>query len=899
MILFNEADARSFYKWLRHSPDEWTEIRAIEWNPEKKGTSTQFFVNNPEDFIKICREWNGKRQVYAGINPRIKKSGKSEDVKRVTGFPFDIDGPTPNKPGQASTDIEVKVAESWKDELVQKIKEEFNFEPYVDFSGNGFRVCLPCDIEVTDQQEIDAKLKLFFAEFQNKLKLPDFDNISDLPRIIKVPGVMSIKGQNTQERPFRQSKLIQLGDISDEAIIRVSEYIKNLQVKQQTTPSIEAKAITDLNPVKFSKLRPCFQDFINNKNRNRMTFDRTKDSRNTETGLRKALVLEMHFAGFDQNEILGVCQKFDDYTQEKSAYEIKREIETLKPKHKPWTCKKIQNNGGCITEKCGRYNKNTQKTKKQTENENEQHLEPATLEELKETYQKWLYLDGDHEVIDVIYSCFIDRKLPGDPLWMALISPSGGTKTEIVKANQTKYAYTLDSLTSHTLISGKIERDEEGNAYPVEGILTEIDNKVLIIKDFTIILAKRQEERDEIFSQFRGLYDGCLEFAYGTVKEPIRVKAQIGLVIAVTPAIDQYSKLYVQLGERFLKIRHQPNSEKATDKAMQNLGKEEQMRQELTTIAQRFLNSLKDFNINPISEKHFIEIKKLAQATAILRTPVSINFWKYEINSALTPSIEYPTRLSKQLLKLANALTVVRGKKTPTNDEIETVRRVARDTVYPYRIKILAAIKDGTPYITREISAKTGIPLSTCWRELKEMEYLGVLKYEKVEEEINQYRPLKHIPEKDGWTLTKKSLKILLQKRVKKPKKEGKTKNKTKTAPKNIISVSPNPTRTNIENIYGGSKPESTRERNPLGLCETSKKLKDSSKDVKIWYVKDIQIGEKCDLCGKFCVTKEVLTPEQKTLRRCEQCVKDLKLKFPNAEFKLASSDLPDYEEAL
>jgi hypothetical protein len=55
-------------------------------------------------------------------------------------------------------------------------------------SGNGYRVCLPIDIEVKDQKDIDAKLKLFFAEYKEKLKLPEFDNISDLPRIIKVPG---------------------------------------------------------------------------------------------------------------------------------------------------------------------------------------------------------------------------------------------------------------------------------------------------------------------------------------------------------------------------------------------------------------------------------------------------------------------------------------------------------------------------------------------------------------------------------------------------------------------------------------------------------------------------------------------------------------------------------------
>ena len=345
-------------------------------------------------------------------------------------------------------------------------------------------------------------------------------------------------------------------------------------------------------------------------------------------------------------------------------------------------------------------------------------------------------------------------------MWLFFISPSGGTKTEIVRANQTEMAYTLDSLTSHTLISGKLKKDEEGNLMPVRGILPQIDGKVLIIKDFTMILSKRIEERDEIFSQLRGLYDGYLEAAFGTLDEPIRVNANIGLIAAVTPAVDQYSKMYVQLGERFLKLRHHPDREKATAKALENLGKEHQLREELAYITKRFLNNHSFIEPKKISDTYFGEIQRIAQATAVLRTPVSINFWRYEVNSSLTPSIEYPTRLSKQLLKLAYALAVVRGKNQVTDQEMNTIRRVARDTAYPNRIKILQAMKEAKKnYTTREIMDATNIPLSTCWRELKELEFLSVVEYNKYEDSAN-----KHCASKDGWTLKDDSLKIILPK---------------------------------------------------------------------------------------------------------------------------------------
>ena len=60
-------------------------------------------------------------------------------------------------------------------------------------------------------------------------------------------------------------------------------------------------------------------------------------------------------------------------------------------------------------------------------------------------------------------------------------------------------------------------------------------------------------------------------------------------------------------------------------------------------------------------------------------------------------------------------------------------------------------------YTTRNISEKTGIPLSSCWRELKELEYLNVIEYNRFEDSNS-----KHQAEKDGWTLPDNSLKILL-----------------------------------------------------------------------------------------------------------------------------------------
>ena len=360
------------------------------------------------------------------------------------------------------------------------------------------------------------------------------------------------------------------------------------------------------------------------------------------------------------------------------------------------------------------------------------------LNEVKKIFDKWLYLENDYELLEVVFAAACDQMLSGDPVWLLLISPSGGTKTEIVRSLKGDTFYTLDSITPHTLISGKLTKTKEGQFKPIRGILPKIDNKILIIKDFTVILTKRREDRDEIFSQLRALYDGYIEHAFGNMDEPIRIKAKIGLIAACVPAIDKYQKVHILLGERFLKIRHKADRKKIVEKALQNQGQEIKMRQELETATERFLRGLDPKDIN-VKQEYLNQLTEIADATAYLRTPVSENF---------IPTVEYATRLSKQLLKLAKLLCIIRNKTEITLNEISTIQRVARDTCLPQRIKILQAIENPLAYTTRELAEKTGIPKSNIYRELNKLVRLGLGTHEREWTEHGQPNP-----DEDLWTL--------------------------------------------------------------------------------------------------------------------------------------------------
>jgi putative DNA primase/helicase len=89
-----------------------------------------------------------------------------------------------------------------------------------------------------------------------------------------------------------------------------------------------------------------------------------------------------------------------------------------------------------------------------------------------------------------------------------------------------------------------------------------------------------------------------------------------------------------------------------------------------------------------------------------------------------------------------------------------------------------------------------------------------------------------------------------------------------------------------------------TERRVWLGLClksdeEKQKKLhaitREEPKTKPTFHVKDYvvdgSVEQKCD-CGKFAVTKEILTPNGDTLKRCESCLTKLRLQFSEANWE-------------
>ncbi|MFQ5885189.1 MAG: hypothetical protein ACE5IO_08840, partial [Thermoplasmata archaeon] len=263
----------------------------------------------------------------------------------------------------------------------------------------------------------------------------------------------------------------------------------------------------------------------------------------------------------------------------------------------------------------------------------------------------------DHDFIDVVLAVTLDRDIPGDPVWLEVIGPSGSFKSEILRAVSAYHrCYSLDVLTGNTFISGKLIDGKPS------GLLQVLDGKVLILKDFGTILQMPDVTRNEIFGQLRSIYDGYYEKATGNYPRKTRVDAMLGLILGATPKIDIYQKLQTELGERFLKIRQHPDSEKVTKRAFSNLGKEGTIRRSMRGAVKAFLTNLSFDNIPTLSKEQGKVIIKLSLYIALMRA------WVYtrqnrqgEIYEIQVAEPEIPGRVAKQLRKLAIGLALIRG----------------------------------------------------------------------------------------------------------------------------------------------------------------------------------------------------------------------------------------------
>lgn len=357
-----------------------------------------------------------------------------------------------------------------------------------------------------------------------------------------------------------------------------------------------------------------------------------------------------------------------------------------------------------------------------------------SLEEVISCFKKWLFLSS-FEAIEVMLATMVSNKLEGDPLWMFLVSPPGGAKTEILSSlSSSPDVYFTSSLTPHSLISGA-----SWNSGSDPSLIPKLNGKVMVIKDFTSIMSKRDTEKEEIFGILRDAYDGKCSKIFGNGVRR-NYESRFTILSAVTPAIYELAHSHQALGERFLKYTMGSNllhvsEQEIVYRAISNLNKENTMRKEISDTVRGFLyhklNGFSTDSIASIPDGIKVKIVSLAMFCARLRGTVSRDKYRPDMICS-KPSAEVGSRIGKQFAKFCVSLAIVRNKKEVTEEEYAVCRKVAIDTLSQrnedvLRTLILEKSKGKETLRTKELGTLTMYPHSTISRVLADMQMLGIV----------------------------------------------------------------------------------------------------------------------------------------------------------------------------
>lgn len=478
----------------------------------------------------------------------------------------------------------------------------------------------------------------------------------------------------------------------------------------------------------LSKCRHCFRDAIKNK-------PNVHGAEGREYMLALCTDLKAAGAGEEHIKIFSRIMYGPDYNEERTLTEW-RNID----KNKTWRCEKIKEKLPSYIdllecEKCENKKQNYQEFKEGKKSKKikepvylpeipteEISREPITIEELLTTYRKYQYIEEEEE-ITIPLSEVISNFAPIEPDIVGIIGASGCGKTEVIRALgelENQFVYPVSSITGHTLVSGFEDNVD---------LAPSLRNRLLTIKDFTTLLAKKSDEVSEIFADLRELTDGHIGKDFGSGVKKHYTGIHTSILFGCTNAIEKYNSMFSLLGQRITFFRPKSNRKKAMMQAMKNAGKETAFRDELHKTTLQFINytliNKKErlTNLSHIQDDYKNIIGELVLFLSIVRTHIDRDF---KGDMARLPEPEYPTRLAKTFCKLVDAHSILYDRE-PTEDDLNIAYRLILDNIPTERLRILNALINGEERTTTEVQTEAKVSNGFARRVLEDLKALEII----------------------------------------------------------------------------------------------------------------------------------------------------------------------------
>lgn len=347
------------------------------------------------------------------------------------------------------------------------------------------------------------------------------------------------------------------------------------------------------------------------------------------------------------------------------------------------------------------------------------------LDQARATFQTWLHLP-DTGALDVVLGSIAANRISGDPVWLLLVGPPGGGKSEILNAiSGLEDAHPAGTLTEASLLSGTPKRDHAEAAKG--GLLRNIgDYGIIVAKDFGSVLSMNRDARSQLLAALREVYDGSWTRHVGTDGgRTLAWKGKVGMVGGCTPTIDRHHAVMGAMGERFVLYRLpevDPNIQ--ARRALLHAGKEKQMRQELAASVQTLLDEHAQ-QPRPLDDAETDRL--IVLATLVVRARSAVERDNYSREIELVPGPEAPTRLIIVLDRILAGLDAIGATR---EDAWRVVTKCALDSVPALRLAILYALQNGQAD-TNNISGTVRHPAQTTRRALEDLVAHGLVELER------------------------------------------------------------------------------------------------------------------------------------------------------------------------
>lgn len=370
------------------------------------------------------------------------------------------------------------------------------------------------------------------------------------------------------------------------------------------------------------------------------------------------------------------------------------------------------------------------------------HIE--TIEKVEEEFAKFLLL-ADEGIVRLTCAVAIANRIGTDPVWLLILGPSSGGKTEIIRSlDKLPFIHPIDLLTTNTFASGMMKNRTETS------LLNKVNGGILTFKDFTTLLSMNKEGLNDIMGQLRSIYDGTFSKRFGTGEE-VNWVGKIGVIAAGTGECQRVMRQYSKNGERFINYTmRQPDRKGAMRMAAKNQKDIKAKRDAVQDMVQDFIegmcNKLVE-NQSYVTEEVQGEMFDIADFSCLARSPVILNFKTNAVE--FVPEPEMPMRVSTQLINIANVFMGMNNGVLSDKDR-KILYKIALDSIPVHRRMVLSILTKYEYVTTKAIALKLNYPTETVKIWLTEIDALKLCdRKEKMEGNA------------DGWTLKKEWRQLL------------------------------------------------------------------------------------------------------------------------------------------